>query len=174
MKGFTLVEILISIFIFSLVFMAMFMLLSGGQASFYTGDAQVELNQGLRNALITMNRELRQTRSTEINGVPADDNFYTSVTFRVPEDVDGDGDVIDASGSMEWSGNINYALNADNQIIRLVQADQSILANNISSLRFRRFAGNLDVIQIHITAQKATALGRSLESSIMSSIKMRN
>lgn len=174
MKGFTLVEIMISLLIFSLIFMATFMVLSGGQSSWYIGDAKIQLNQELRRPLLTMNRELRQTRSSEIIGVPADDNFYTSITFRIPEDVDVDGDVIDALGNIEWSGNINYSLNASNQIVRSSPSGTSILANNVSGLQFMRPSGSPNTIDINISVQKTTTLGRNLQAGITSSVKMRN
>lgn len=173
MKGLSLVEVMVTVLIFSLIFAALFMILTGDQASWYTGDVQIELNQEIRKALLTINRELRQTRSSVISGVPADGNDYNSITFRVPEDIDGDGDVISATGSMEWSDDINYSLNANNQIVRLTTSGSSILANNISVLQFSR--PDPDIIEIGIKAQKTTVLGRTLETwTVVSSLKMRN
>lgn len=174
MKGFTLVEILVSVLIFSFIFMALFAILAGGQTSWYTADVQIELNQQVRGSLSTMNRQLRQTRVSVISDVPADDNYYTSITFKVPQDLDGDGDVIDSFGNIEWSENINYSLSEDGQIIRSTQSGSSVLANDISSLQFRRPSGNPNIIQIYITAQKTTVLGRELQTSIESRIKIRN
>lgn len=173
-QGFSLVEALVSVFIFSLLFAALFMVLYGGQASWYTADTQTEVNQKARRPVLTMVKELRQTRSSEIIDVPADGNNYNTITFKIPEDVDGDGDVIDALGRIEWSGNINYSLNADNQIIRTTPSGPLVLADNISSLQFMRPVGSSDVIQISVTAQKNTVWGRNLESTISSSFKMRN
>lgn len=174
MKGFTLVEIMVTTFLVLLIFTALFMVLAGGRASWYTGEAQVGLNEEIRKPLLTINRELRQSRTSQISGVPADDNFYTQITFKLPEDTDGDGDVIDASGNIEWSGNINYALNADNQIIRSAPSGSSILANSIFNLQFMRPSGNPNTIQIYIGAQKTTVTGRTLQSNITSSVKLRN
>lgn len=150
------------------------MLLAAGQSSWYTGDVQIELNQEIRKALLTINKELRQSASSVISDVPPDDFYYTSITFRVPQDTDGDGDVISATGSMEWSDDINYSLNANNQIVRLTTSGSSILANNISNLQFRRLSGNPDIIEIYITAEKSTVPGRDLTAGITSSIKLRN
>lgn len=172
--GFTLVEVLVVVLIFSFIFMALFMVLAGGQSAWYTGDVQIELNQEIRKAIFTMDRQLRQTRTSVISGVPADDNYYTTITFKVPQDLDGDGDVIDSLGNLEWSGDITYSLNANNQIIRSTLSGSSILANNISSLQFRRPYGNPEIVQIYITAQKTTVLGRNLQAGIMSSVKVRN
>lgn len=173
MRGFSLVEVMVTILIFSLIFAAVFMLLTGGEASWYTGDVQIELNQEIRKALLTVNKELRQTASSVISDVPADGDYYTSITFRIPEDIDGDGDVISAIGTIEWSDNINYSLNANNQIIRSVSGTpQAVLANNISELTFTR--PNPRVVQIYIKARKSTLTGRNLEAEITSSLKLRN
>lgn len=174
MRGLSLVEVLITVFIFFLIFMASFAVLSAGKGSWYTGDVEVEINQEIRKGLLTMSRELRQSRSSVINTVLPDGNYYNSIIFRVPEDVDSDGDVIDASGSVEWSADITYSLNANNQIIRAISGNSAVLANNISDLQFRRPAGSPDIVEIYITAQKASVLGRTLSCDIMSSIKMRN
>ncbi len=174
LTGFSLVELMVTVFISALIFAALFVVLSAGRSSWYTGDTQVRLNEEMRKPLLTMNRELRQTRASEISGVPADNNFYTTITFKLPEDVDSDGDVIDALGNMEWSGNINYSLNAANQIMRSTLSSSSILANSISNLQFRRPSGNPNIIQVYITAQQNTISGRNLQSNIMSSIKLRN
>lgn len=174
MKGFTLVEVMAAVLISILIVTALFVVLFAGRASWYTGDAQVTLNEEMRKSLLTIDKELRQTRLSEISGVPADNNFYTSITFKVPEDIDSDGDVIDSLGNSEWSGDINYTLNADNQIVRSAASGSSILANSISSLQFRRLSTNPKIIQISITAQKTTMLGRNLQSNIMSSVRIRN
>ena len=174
MRGFSLVEVLITVFIFSLIFMASFAVLSAGKGSWYTGDVEVEISQGIRKSLLTMNRQLRQSRSSVISTVLPNGSYYNNITFKIPQDLDSDGDVINATGSMEWSANITYSLNANNQIIRTFSGNTTILGNNISDLRFRRPAGSPDIVQVYITAQKSTVLGRTLTSSIMSSIKMRN
>lgn len=178
MRGFTLIEILVATFIFSLIFIAVFMVLAGGKASFFTGDAAIEIHQEIRKVLLTMDKELRQSRSAVISGVPADDKFYDArifpLTFKIPEDLDSDGDVIDASGNIEWSGDITYSLNANNQIIRMTSTSTSVIANSISNLQFMRASGNPDIVQINISTQKTTNLGRTLNDTFTYLIKMRN
>lgn len=174
MRGLSLVEVLVSILIFSFIFIAIFNILSSGQASWYTADVQIELQQEIRKALMVMNTQLRQSGSSVISGVPADDNYYTSITFKIPQDLDGDGDVIDSIGNIEWSNNITYSLDS-NRILRTVEGGAtSILANQISNLRFLRPSGAPNIIEIGITAQKDNVFGRSLQLGVSSSVKMRN
>lgn len=172
--GFTLVEVMVTLFIFSIIFMGIFVVLASGRATWHTADTQIQVYEEIRKALVNMDGQLRQARSSVITGVPADGNYYPSIIFKVPQDLDGDGDVLDALGNIEWSGSITYALNADNQIMRTGPSGSSAVANNISQLQFMRPTGNPNVIQIYMKATKATLTGRILEDSINSSVKMRN
>ena len=174
MRGFTLVELLVTVFIFAMIFAATFAVLTVGNNSWYTGNEQVQVSQEVRKALLTMDRELRQSRSSVISDVFADGAYYDAITFRVPEDTDDDGDVIDAAGNVEWSDQINYSRNAENQIIRTTAAGTSILANDISNLQFRRPSGSPSIVEMYLTSQRSTAMGRQLSANIMSSVKMRN
>jgi len=167
MRGITLIEILLTVLIFSFIAAAIFLVLGIGKASWYTGDVETVLSQDIRRALTVMNSQLRQSSSSVISGVPANDNYYAAITFKLPEGIADNGSII-------WSENINYSLNVNHQIISLKSGASSILANNINSLQFRRPSGNPDIIEIYITAQKNTIQGRSLQDSITSSVKMRN
>ena len=175
-KGFTLVEVLVTLVIFSIIYMAVIMCLSTGRTSFYTGDTKIAVQQEIRKAFLVMNQELRQSRPSLIVGVPADGNNYSTITFNIPADADGDEDVIDDdSGNVEWSENITYTLNGNNQITRTTASTgATIIANNITNLQFRRLATSPNIIQISVNCQKATVLGRNLSDTILSSVTMRN
>ncbi|MBI4335817.1 MAG: prepilin-type N-terminal cleavage/methylation domain-containing protein [Candidatus Omnitrophica bacterium] len=173
MKGFTLVESVITVAIFSLIFAALFAFMNQGLIGWHIAEANIELQQDTRRALLIMSRQLRQSRSSAVS-VPADDNYYTNITFRMPEDVDLDGDVIDSLGGIEWSGDISYAVNVSKQLARTSPSGTLILANNITALTFKRFSGNVDVIQINITALKTTVSDKTAQVDIEGLVKMRN
>jgi len=173
MKGFSLVELIVTTAIFCLIFIVIFGIMTEGLRFWHIADANIELQQDLRRGLMAMDRQLRQTRTSQIS-IPADDNYYASITFKIPEDTDGDGDTIDASGNIEWSGNITYSLNANSQIIRVCPAGALVLANNISVLQFKRFSGNPEVVEIDVTAQGAVAPGKISAINILSLVKVRN
>lgn len=173
MKGFSLVEALITTVIFSLIFIAAFSVMNQGLRFWHIAEVDIELQQDLRRGLMAMDRQLRQSRTSKIS-IPADDNYYTSVVFNIPQDIDGDGDAVDASGNIEWSGNIAYALNADNQIVRTTQAGSLVLANNITNLEFKRFSGNPEIVEIDITAQGTVVPGKTSSVSINSLVMVRN
>ena len=170
MKAFTLVETLVSILIFAIIAMSIFLVMSIGQRSWFTGDASMEVRQQIIIALTRMNSELAETTSSQTNltaNVPV-----TSITFKIPHDNNGDGTVVDTLGNIEWSTPIIYSLNASNQLIRSYAGTTSVIGNDISSLQFTNTQSRL--IQVDITAQKTDNMGKLLQDTEQSIIKMRN
>ena len=172
MKGFTLLETLVALSIFTLLILAIFGIMDLGRASWFTGSASVEVHQEIIKSFMTMEKEFRETRPAQVSltsGVSS-----ASITFRVPQDTDGDGDVLSATGDIEWSGDITYTLNSSNQITRTASGVTSILSNNIISLLFTRPVSSADIIQIDITARKTSFTQRQFQEAGQIIIKMRN
>ena len=172
MKGFTLIEVIVALSIFTLMILAIFGIMDLGRSSWFTGNLAVEVHQEIIKSFMTMEKELRETASSQIS--LASGTNSSSITFRVPQDNDGDGDVLDASGNIEWSGDVTYALNANGQITRTASGAVSVLANSIISLRFTRPVTPVDILQVDITARKTSALGRQIQETGQIKIKMRN
>ena len=172
MKGFTLIEVIVSLSIFALMILAIFGMMDLGRSSWFTGNVAVEARQEIIKSFMTMEKELRKTAPSQIN--LANGANSGSVTFKVPNDNDGDGDVLDASGNIEWSGNITYALNVNSQITRTASGVVSVLANNIVSLRFTRPVTPIDILQVDITSRKTSATRRQIQETGQIEIKMRN
>ena len=165
MKAFTLVETLVSVLIFSIIAMSIFLVMSIGQRSWFTGDASMEVRQQIIVVLTRMNSELAETTSSQTNltaNVPA-----TSITFHIPT-----GIVVDTLGNIVWSTPITYSRNVSNQLIRTYAGTTSIIGNDISSLQFTNTQSRL--IQIDITAQKTDNMGKVVQDIEQSIIKMRN
>jgi len=170
MKAFTLIETLVSVLIFTVIVMGIFLAMSVAQRSWFTGDAAVETRQQIILALITMNSELSETTSSKTNltaNVP-----QGSITFRIPHDNNGDGSVVDTLGNIEWSNPIIYSRNASNNLIRTYGGVTSTLARNISFLQFKNTQNRL--IQVDITAQKTDNMGKLIQDTEQAVIKMRN
>lgn len=172
MKGFTLIEVLFSIGIFLMLMLAVFAIMGAGRGAWFTGDVSVALRQEMLKTFMRMESELKETRPSQIN--LAAGGISTSLTFKIPQDNDGDGTVLDSLGRVEWSGNITYALNGANQITRTASGVTSVLATKILSLAFRRPASPLNLLEIDVTAQKQAATGRTAQDSEQIFIKMRN
>lgn len=62
-EGFTLVEIMVVVAIFSIMLAGGFMLVASGQDAWQITDAQIQLQDNLRQILVKVSRELRETGS---------------------------------------------------------------------------------------------------------------
>ena len=136
------------------------------------GDVVVELRQEIIKTFMRMESELKETRPAQIS--LGSGTSGSSLTFKIPQDNNGDGTILDASGNIEWSGNITYALNGANQITRTASGLTSILANNVVSLQFTRPTSPVNILQIDITVRKTSVLGTQLQDTGQIMIKMRN
>lgn len=172
MRGFTLVEILVSCAIFTILILATFQLMEVGRSSWFTTDVTVELRQEIIKTFMRMERELKETRPAQISlGSGTSSSF---LTFRIPQDNNNDGTILDTSGNIEWSGDITYALNSASQITRTALGVTSIIANNVLSLQFTRPLTPINILQIDISVGKTSASRRQQQDSGQIMVKMRN
>lgn len=170
-KGFTLVEIIIVAFLFSIISAAIFSVLATGRNSLSAGESQISVQQACRNSLDAMVKELRQAGALTISDVPANGANYTAITFQIPVSISATGPT--------WSANIRYSLGGLNgmQLLRTQSGNQRVMGNNISSLIFNRNAANPNLVNIIVTAQKNTFSGFTARQSAMtltSRVKLRN
>ncbi|MBN2830868.1 MAG: prepilin-type N-terminal cleavage/methylation domain-containing protein [Candidatus Omnitrophica bacterium] len=181
-RGFTIIEVLVSALVMSLLIFAAFAVLDVGRGSWFGGDVRTELRKEMIRAFMSMERELRETRP--VSGGPSariNLNFGetgNSISFQIPQDNDLDGTVLDSLGDIEWSGNITYLLNENNEIIRTAADGTSkVLALNITGLEFSRFRiPDLpnDLLIINLTAQKMSGIGKLATERGQLIVRMRN
>lgn len=172
-KGASLIELLVSVGIFAVIIMAIFAVMEIGKGAWFTGDVTIELRSEIVKAFMWMERELKETRASEVSLGSGETS--STLSFRVPQDNNGDGTVLDSTGAVEWSGNITYALNGSNEITRTdLSGNTSVIAHNIVSLQFSRPAAELNMLQVTITARKASSVGRVAQENGMITVKMRN
>lgn len=172
MRSFTLLEIIIATLIFTLLILAVFQAMEIGRNSWFTGEISVELRQEIIKAFTVMERELKETRPALLDLNSA--TTATSLTFRLPQDNDADGTILDASGNIEWSGQITYALNGAGQITRTEAGNTTILANNVTGLTFSRPLTPVNIVQVDIATAKTTFTGRQLQDTGQVVVKLRN
>ena len=172
MKGFTITEILIATCIFLVLVLALFQSLDISRSLWFTDEVSVELRREIIKTFTSMERELQGARPALTN--LASGTSSANLTFSVPQDNDGDGTILDATGNIEWSPQITYALNGSHQITRTTSGNTTIIANNISTLLFTRPLSPVNIMQIDITATKNTAFGRQIQDIGEISIEMRN
>lgn len=170
-KGMSLVEMMITAFLFSIILGAIMITLSTGRASLSTGSSQVDVQQDARKALNAMVRELRQAGMTTILGVPADGSINSSITFQIPSSISVAGPV--------WSGAIQYSLGGLNnrQLLRVQSGNTRVMGNNISNISFSRNAGSPETLNISVSVQKNTFPGfvaRQSTAALSSRVRLRN
>ncbi len=185
-RGFTIMEVLVSAVIISLLILAAFAMLDVGRTSWFSGDVHTELRKEIIRSFMAMERELRETRPVS-GGPSARINLNygetsNSISFQIPQDIDGDGRVLDALGEIEWSGNITYSRNGNNEIIRTAPdgtASVLVATRNITGLEFSRYRAPPDdlpndLLIINITAQGSSVTGRLATETGQLIVRMRN
>ena len=146
MKGFTLVEILVSVLILGFLFAAIYGVLNIGNIIFKDDITLVQLQQQARQAMAAMVKEIRESKSSEIT------IQNNEITLKIPPEVYGNPWV----GPISYYRDVNDA-NSDgvvDQVIReYPQNTRKILGNDITALSFS-LAG--DVVVIELAAKKAS------------------
>lgn len=160
MKGFTLVEILISAAILTVLIAGVFMVLNIGQRSWNADMGWLDLQQQARQAMAGMVREIRQSKSSDIaiTGAPP------RIQFRIPTDI--------TTQPIIYSADISYYL-SNNQLIREHPAGTTkILANDINALNFSLSDDELS-LSIALEARKSS-LNRVLTFPLSEKVRLRN
>lgn len=148
MRGFTLVEILVSVVILGFLFAAIYGVLNIGNIVFKDDMTLLQLQQQARQGMDAMVNEIRESKSSEVSIVDGN----TKIIFKVPPEVYGNPWV----GSISYYRDVNDA-NSDgvvDQVIREYPAGtRKILANDITVLSFSLAGG---VVGIELAAKKAS------------------
>ena len=165
-KGMSLVEALIAVLIFSLIFGACLMVLLSGVDSFETSDMRAQLQQNLRKAMEKIKEDLRQSGASTITNVPADGTLYTTITFKTATGV--------SSSQITWDSNtITYTLASAN-LLRTYGGQIRVVATQISSVQFRRQSSTSDIVEVSLQAQDTTNKGRTFTDSLNFDVQLRN
>ncbi|MBI3318310.1 MAG: type II secretion system protein [Candidatus Omnitrophica bacterium] len=176
--GFSLAELLVVVAIFSILASAVALALVSSQRTWATGSGQAVLTAQLRRALDRMSRELTESKTSEIQRPAPNGLFDAAVTFRVPQDQNGDGNVLDANGNIgEWSGWITYRaarVGSGTACVREVAGASEVLASNVSSVLFRRQAATPDVVEVQVSCYVVTEKGQQMLRSMNTRVKLRN
>lgn len=158
-KGFTLLEILISVAILTFVALAIYGVIVAGQRTYYSGLGTLELQSQARLAFFTMTRELREATSFAVTPVGADDD---SIVFSTPNEA-----------SISYYRDVSDS-NADgltSQVIREYPlGTRKVLANDVTSLRFLPSG---DLVEIRLVVSK-TSGGRQYQLTSSAKVEARN
>ncbi len=159
-------EIMVTILVFSILMTGLYTALRAGDESWETNKTRMELQQDLRKAMEWMKYELTEAGDTSITNVLANGNWFTSIVFKIPTGV--------SNGAIAWDANtITFQISA-NQLQRVYNGTTKILANNITSLQFRRQAATSDILEVALTAQKTTVKGKTVTRQLTFEVQLRN
>ncbi len=167
-RAYTLVELLVSLAIFSVIIGSLFAILISQNNFFSRASGRMDVGIAARKVMDSMVKELRRSKLdlVTVYDAPMDEGGAedyvngVSVNFQIPVDFDNDGDVFDKFGRIEWGseeeldGSIEYYWDSANQrvIRRLwdssgVSDYEIIIAENISAFKIEGFyyagGGNL-------------------------------
>lgn len=147
MKGFTLLEVIITVTILSLVMIGVFSVFNIADKGWNQDMGVLDLHQEARQVMDRMVKEIRQSKNEDITI----SNAGEKVDFIIPTGV--------ANSTITYSDTISYYRNVNNQIIREHPVNNAhVLANNIVGLNFS-IAGSVLTVQL---AAKKTVRGRDL------------
>lgn len=149
-RGFTLVEILVSVAIALFVVLGVYAVLNVGNTSWFTDMGMLDLQQEARLAMDGMIREIRQSSFDDV----FINNAGGKVEFYIPD----------------VSNSISYFIQ-NNELVREHPAGkEKVLAGDLTSLNFSLAA---DTVTILLAVGK-TAQNRNLSFSLAQKVRLRN
>jgi Tfp pilus assembly protein PilV len=171
LRGFSTVEVLVTVLIYALIITSGYLLITTGTVSWQVNNAKVELQQELRKAMEWMSLDLRQAGPASISDVSVNNTWSTQITFRVASGVSG--------GIVTWStAQYRYYLGGtgNRQLKRLDVTSGAVkdIAQNIKVLQVRRPVSNPDIVEVALTGETTTAQGRVVNLTLNFEVNLRN
>ncbi|MCA9400888.1 MAG: prepilin-type N-terminal cleavage/methylation domain-containing protein [Candidatus Omnitrophica bacterium] len=174
-RAITLVEVLITVLIFSGIVGGILAVFLAGSQSWEVNKVKIEIQEDLRLALASIENDLQQASASSIIDVPADDGWYSVITFRVPEAINSDGRI-------NWPGEtISYYVDGDGngRLIREIEdsgtvQSQRIIAENVSTFEVRRQSTDFNVVDINLQTAKDPTVGSPQSTSTVLRVYLRN
>ena len=130
---------------------------------------KTELQQELRKGMGRMVSELRQAGNLSILDVPANDQWYPSITFQIPSGV--------TAGALAWNPNTIQFLKGgshSDQLLRLFAGTTKILGQDLLSIQFRRKTTTANILEVMMQARKNTDKGRQINYQLSFNVELRN
>lgn len=165
-KGFTLIELMVSVALFSMMMLLVGMVMQRGEAQTNMNENQIVIQDNLRQALYGMGQEIRESSPSQVSIT----NNGGLLTLRIPASVNN-------SGSITWSNPITYQVGGTGR--QLVRSDtgsgrNTILANNIQSVTFNATGVPAATITYSVIAQRTLRNGRVLSVTSTGEARLRN
>ena len=167
-KGFTLVELLISLVIGSVVLTGVVLIYSSLSKSYTTETARAGAQEDIRSGLAVMVEDIRMA------GLDPLGTAGGGFTISDPTDIEFITD-LDFDGSLDAGEQIRYFLNGT-QLIQRMDDDATtdeVLLENVSSLNFSYEDGGREVV-VDMTVEKPAGKRGTVSRSLTERIRIRN
>ncbi len=178
-KSYTLVEVIVSVAVFTVISAVLFMALSAvRQQSYYYKDRFVLINS-LGVALKMMNKELKESSFSYLRDADGmalnDDTVYDHIKFKLP--------YFSSSGDITgWSDWIELIIE-NNDIIRRDSSGDKVLISGINMVKKTspsdigsafEYDSSQNKLNITLVANKTTVLGKTVQAGVFTSVNLRN
>ena len=158
--GFTLLESMVTIAIFTVVVGGIYTTMIAGDRSWSVNSIQVEVQQELRKAMGGMQYDLMQSGPSAIDDLQSD-----SITFYKSNGASG--------GKISWSDDTTQFLLSGTQLQSIEGSETKVIAQDISSIAFSQPSSN--IIEISLTVQKCCTKGNeTISDSLNFKVYLRN
>ena len=132
-KGFTLVELMVSILLLTIIIGALIMVFNMGRNVYNSNEGMLDMQRVVNQSIEGMLVELRQSRIADITI----GGGGTTISFIVPISID----------PLTNSSSIQYYVDANNQLIREHPVGTlQVLATNVNSVNFTSNGNILDIV----------------------------
>ena len=129
LRGFTLVEMVIVMAILAITGGLIYRVAAALTTSYKTGETRIQVYENLRKGMASVVKDLRQARVASLMSSDSgmvDPPTGEKINFQVPQDLDGNGNVLDATtGIIEYSTFITLRMNTEGQLIREQDRDRN-------------------------------------------------
>lgn len=203
-KGFSYVELMVTIAIISLMAAGGFAALSAGEASWFTAEASIQVQENLRKALDYVTAELRESHLSQV-AIAQGTGFNATdiVTFSIPvichagdNLLNANGDVAHWGATLRWGCRdaacmdlnntcssveykfIQYEVVTGNQLVRKVLNNaNTVMRQDIVANNITEFQANIvagALIELTLQSQVTSVLNRPVQATVQNNITFRN
>lgn len=164
-KGTSLVEMMVTLVLFSALAFAAASAFNSSQDSLDWNYQALSLQKELRRTLSTMTQEIRESSPSSPAPISISAN---SLSFQIPDSISGN--IVTS-----WTP-IIYALGANNSVLRTAKGQTTTLGNNVQTLNFTYPVDAVTAprtVQVQITGSKTT-LKRTITRTVTGQVVLRN
>ncbi len=158
-KGFTLLELMVTVAISSILAYCIFLSMRSGDELRQAADAKMQLYDSQREGLYKMIQEIRSSASTRVT------LGTSTITFSIPNP----SSPVTSTYGVDWTNaiSVTYSIGGtnSNQVIRTANGASTVIANDVTALTFTGNATPPTLVTVSMSVQRSTAGGRTMTAA---------